>query len=327
MLILELDELLPEIREHDVNTIGIQLPAGLRQRAREITEFFEGHGYEVIFAGDPSYGACDVADDVLASAGADLLVHFGHSKMIPSSVIPVIYWGVRDDIDIRPTISKNIEKIVAMGGSAGLATTVQHVHKLGDVAEILRERGVEVVVGEPIERVSYPGQVLGCSFETIEKMDVDYFIYIGTGVFHPIGISLATDREVLYCDPYTERCESVTPARNMILKKRYAMIEKARTKRDFAILVSTKKGQYRYREALEIKKLLNKKEKNCVLIFAEEINKYIIQDFDFEAFVVAACPRIAIDDASQFDKPVITIAEARLMFDDEDYRFDEIHKI
>nr|HOP08745.1 diphthamide biosynthesis enzyme Dph2 [Candidatus Methanofastidiosa archaeon] len=241
MLTLELDGLLDEVGKHDAGTLGVQLPSGLRQRAREIAGFFKSHGYEVIFSGDPSYGACDVSDDVLASAGADLLLHFGHSRMVGPSRIPVIYWHVRDDIDIAAVISGNIEKIRSMGKRVGLATTIQHVHKLGGVKSLLEDAGLSVMLGEPIDRVSFPGQVLGCSFETMDALDVDFFIYIGTGTFHPIGMSLSTDREVLRCDPYTGTCENVTAERDKILKKRYAMINKARDKKDFAVLISTKK--------------------------------------------------------------------------------------
>lgn len=263
----------------------------------------------------------------MAIAGADLLIHFGHSKMLDTFEIPVIYWDVKDDVSIIEALRSNMDKIRALGSKVGLATTVQHVHKLEGAAQLLRTEGMEVLIGRPGTRVSYPGQVLGCSFEVIEDLDVDFYIYIGTGYFHPIGISLSTDREVLYCDPYLGTCVSIDEERTKILKKRYAMMSKARDKRDFAILISTKRGQNRYEQALGIKKLLKKNGKNCQLIFAEEINRYLVQDFDFEAYVVAACPRIAIDDAPLFDKPVLTVAEAGIMFNNNDYVFDEIRKI
>jgi len=324
MLTLDLDGLLIEVSKHNASVLGVQLPSGLRQRSREVLHFFNRHDYDVIFSGDQSYGACDIADEPLADAGADIMVHFGHSKMLPSTRIPVIYWHVKDDIDIVPAISGNLERIRKAGKRVGLATTIQHVHGLEEVSSFLVSKGFDVSIGKPVDRVSYPGQVLGCSFEAIGSIDVDFYIYVGTGKFHPIGMSLATDKEVLHCDPYMGTCESIIPERDMILKKRYAMMEKARHKTDFGMLLSTKKGQYRHDEALEIKSLLNEHGKNCVLILAEEINKYIIQDFDMEAFVVAACPRIAIDDAIQFDKPVLTITEARMLFEEMDYRFDEI---
>ncbi|MBN1785739.1 MAG: diphthamide biosynthesis enzyme Dph2 [Candidatus Methanofastidiosa archaeon] len=327
MLVLDLDGLLEQVKAFSPRTIGIQLPAGLRQHAREISGFFDSRGYEVVFSGDPSYGACDVADELMGSLGVDLLVHFGHSRMLPSSRVPMIYWDVRDDVPILPTISGNIDLIESMGKKVGIATTIQHVHKLGEVVEFLKGRGMTALLGNKVSRVSNPGQVLGCSFETIKGLDVDFFVYIGTGYFHPIGIALCTDRPVLYCDPYTGACENVEKEKNLILRKRYAAIEKARSCTDFAVIVSSKRGQNRFSEALGIKKLLKNNGKNCQLIFAEEINNSIIQDFDFEVFVIAACPRIAIDDASNFDKPVLTVTEVGMMFSGEEYSFDEIHKI
>jgi 2-(3-amino-3-carboxypropyl)histidine synthase len=306
---------------------GLQLPAGLRRRASTITGALEELGYNVIISGDPSYGACDIADEDMRQAGAELLLHFGHSPMIEATAIPVEYIEVRDDIALAPCIEGNIDMIATYGCTIGIVTTVQHVHKLADVGAVLAAHGINAVIGPPGSRVSYPGQVLGCSFEAAHAVTADAYLFIGTGYFHPVGISLATDRPVLACNPYTGTCEDISPIRDKIVRKRYGALASASSCERFGIVVSTKRGQYRHGEAMEIQNLLRNHGKKCQLIYSREINMSLVSDFDFQAYIVVACPRIAIDDAATFDKPVLTATEARLLFSDGPYAFDEIHEL
>ncbi|MHC1598278.1 MAG: diphthamide biosynthesis enzyme Dph2 [Candidatus Methanofastidiosia archaeon] len=327
MLQLGLEELYKQVCHYNPRVIGIQLPAGLRRKAQKIANFFEGKGYDVIFSGDPSYGACDIADEEMHNVGADLLVHFGHSPMLKDSALPVIYWCVRDDVDLLPVVREHLEMFKESGKVVGLLTTVQHIHKLDDVKGYLESKGMHVNIGSPMLRVSYPGQVLGCSFETAHVANADFYIFLGTGFFHSMGVSLATRKKVFCCDPYSMQCEDIEAIKRKIILSRYAAIENAKEKHSFGVIVSTKRGQYRLNEALAIKKLLKENGKKCQLIFVREITSALICDFDFDAYVVAACPRIAIDEKDTFDKPVLTVAEAELMFNNGEYLFDEIHKL
>jgi 2-(3-amino-3-carboxypropyl)histidine synthase len=48
---------------------------------------------------------------------------------------------------------------------------------------------------------------------------------------------------------------------------------------------------------------------------------------DLDAFLVTACPRIAIDDANMYKKPLLTPEELLIVLDTkrwEDYKLDEI---
>jgi 2-(3-amino-3-carboxypropyl)histidine synthase len=51
---------------------------------------------------------------------------------------------------------------------------------------------------------------------------------------------------------------------------------------------------------------------------------------DLDAFVVTACPRVAIDDANMYKKPLLTPKELEIVLDIrkwEDYEIDEIGHI
>ncbi len=327
MLKIDIQDVVSRAAAHGARTVGIQLPAGLRRRSTEIISALEARGCTVIVSGDPSYGACDIADEDMAQAGAELLLHFGHSPMLGETKIPVEYIEVRDDISLTSCVEDNISLIASFGTTIGLVTTVQHVHNLTDAADVLTAHGLTPRIGKPGTRVSYPGQVLGCSFEAAHAIDADAYLFIGTGYFHPVGISLVTSSPVLACNPYTGACEDISPIRDKIVRKRYGVLMAAEECERFGILVSTKRGQYRHREAEGIQTLIRNNNKKCQLIYSREINMSLVSDFDFQAYIVVACPRIAIDDAATFDKPVLTASEARLLFHDGPYAFDEIHEL
>ena len=68
-------------------------------------------------------------------------------------------------------------------------------------------------------------------------------LFVGTGLFHPIGIALATKTRVIALDPLTGIAQEVSA--DTLLRRRFAVIEKAREAKDFGIILSTKSGQHR----------------------------------------------------------------------------------
>ncbi|MHA2030155.1 MAG: diphthamide synthesis protein [Candidatus Kariarchaeaceae archaeon] len=73
---------------------------------------------------------------------------------------------------------------------------------------------------------------------------------------------------------------------------------------------SSKLGQYSHRMISRIEELLNKDEKIPIIVVAENINPQNMANFHWiDAWVVTACPRIAIDDKIRYSTPVITFRE------------------
>lgn len=67
---------------------------------------------------------------------------------------------------------------------------------------------------------------------------------------------------------------------------------------------------------------------SAYLIILDEITPQNLMPFmDLDAFVVTACPRIAIDDSKMYEKPLLTPQELEIVLglrDWEDYEMDEI---
>ena len=77
---LELDRITQEIKKEKAKLVCIQLPDGLKPRAKEIADHIKQHteARVIIWAGS-NFGACDLALET-SRLGADLLIHFGHAE-------------------------------------------------------------------------------------------------------------------------------------------------------------------------------------------------------------------------------------------------------
>ena len=70
----------------------------------------------------------------------------------------------------------------------GLATTVQFLGSVDEIKQHLESSGKNIFVDKV--RQKYGGQLLGCDIGSAGKIkdSVDAFLYIGTGIFHPLAL-------------------------------------------------------------------------------------------------------------------------------------------
>jgi 2-(3-amino-3-carboxypropyl)histidine synthase len=315
------------LKQHKVRRAAVQLPAGLGPHLSEIMATFEGAGAAVIILGDSCYGACDVADVKAKRLGCDVLVQYGHSDMGLQTVLPTLYVEARMIADPLGAVEKTLPKLNFK--RVGLATTVQHIGSLPKIAKILRSNGFKPLVGKPGSRVRYSGQILGCDLRCTKSIsgDVDGFLYIGTGKFHPVGIILATGKRVITLNPVAGNCENLTFDLGDFIRGRRAMISRAAASEKFGILVSSKPGQARLKLAAHLAEELRRAGLTAHVLVLDEISPEKLDDFKLDAFVCVACPRISIDDAERFSKPILTPFEARVMIGKEKfdpYKLDEV---
>ena len=154
------------------------------------------------------------------------------------------------------------------------------------------------------------------------------YLFVGSGNFHPLGIYLFTKSPVLALDPYNSEIRDISAFADRILRIRFARITKAKEAKKWGILVSSKEGQYRMKLAKEIKKILEDNNMEAYIIMADNINPEILLPYmELDAFVVSACPRIAIDDSQMYKKPLLTPQELEIVLNKrqwEKYQLDEI---
>jgi 2-(3-amino-3-carboxypropyl)histidine synthase len=300
-----------EILKLGAKRVLIQLPEGLKPEAPRLAKIVEKFGALPIVSADPCYGACDLATVEAESLGVDLIVHYGHSKLLKYERVPTIYVEARATMNVNAAVEKALP-MLENWQKIGLTTTVQHVQTLDDVREILLRAGKTVVIGDA-GRLNYPGQVIGCDYSNAKSIanDVEAFLFIGGGKFHALGVALSTSKPTIVADPYEKRAYSVDKEAEKIIKQRWASIEEAKKAKAFAVLVGLKPGQKKLEEALDVKKKLEESGKTACLFVAKEVTPEVLMEFPtVEAYVNTACPRVSLDDASKFQKPVLTINEA-----------------
>ena len=90
------------IRQTGSKKVALQFPEGLMMFACPLADIVEKFGQvETIIMGDVTYGACCVDDFTARALGADLMVHYGHSCLVPidTTSIKMLYVFVDIKID------------------------------------------------------------------------------------------------------------------------------------------------------------------------------------------------------------------------------------
>ncbi|MEM2971618.1 MAG: diphthamide biosynthesis enzyme Dph2 [Candidatus Bathyarchaeia archaeon] len=300
-----------EILKLGAKRVLIQLPEGLKPHAPYLAKTIEKFGALPIISADPCYGACDLASVEAETIGADLIIHYGHSKLLKYERIPTVYIEARATINVNGVVEKALPTLEKWR-KIGLTTTVQHVQTLDVAREILLHAGKTVMIGDA-GRLNYPGQVIGCDYSNVKSIakEVEAFLFIGGGRFHALGVALSTAKPTIVADPYEGMVYSVNEEANKILKQRWAIIQEAEKAKKFAVLVGLKLGQRKLEEALMVKRKLEEKGGKVCLLAVKEITPEVLMEFPtVEAFVNTACPRISLDEPSKFKKPVLTVNEA-----------------
>ena len=132
-----------EILKLKAKLVLIQLPEGLKPEAPRLAKIVEKFGSLPIVSADPCYGACDLAMADAESLGVDLIVHYGHSKLLKYERVPTIYVEARATMNVNDAVDKALP-MLENWQKLGLTTTVQHVQTLDEVREILLRAGKQL---------------------------------------------------------------------------------------------------------------------------------------------------------------------------------------
>jgi len=311
---LEEERLREEVSRRQAKRVLIQLPEGLKAVGPRLAAIVEKAGAVAILSADPCYGACDLATLDAESLGADLVVHYGHSEMVKQEQVPTIYLEARAKVSVKEAVEKAIPYLEPWT-SVGLITTVQHIHALEEAREALLKAGKAVVMGDA-GHMKYGGQVTGCDYSNAKAVsnDIEALLFVGGGKFHAIGAALATGKPTIIADPYEKRAYAIDNMVQRILKQRWASICEAKKAETLGVLIGLKIGQKRVEEAIGLKEEWERGGRKATLLALKEISPEALMQFPgIDAFVNTGCPRVSLDDATRFLKPVVTLNEALVL--------------
>ncbi len=302
------NQLIGKIQAQNPKRVLLQLPEGLKKEGLRLSKLIEEKtGTEVIISGEPLWGACDVAVAEAKTLGCDLIVIYGHSKFTKTE-FPVFYIEVKYEKDISQLLEKSLKEINTK--SLLIVASVQHIHQIEKSQEFFESKKIKVTVPKTKGHSAYDGQVLGCEYNSIKTLtnDVEAILIIGNK-FHALGLAMAVNKPVILLDPVNEKIEDLEKEKKKIIKQRFAAIEKAKKAKKIGIIIGTKLGQ-KFGSFESIKTKIKSLGKECTVISMGEVtNDKLINLYDIDAFVELACPRIAIDAAKMFEKPLLTARE------------------
>jgi 2-(3-amino-3-carboxypropyl)histidine synthase len=322
-------ELFRALREARHRKIVLQVPAGLVRNAHDLAAQLSAEaGCPVVVAARPCFGACDFPSPDEAP-GADAMVVLGHAPIPNVARRRVTYF-----VEMRES-KGDVEKLADLVHEArlparlGLVASVQHLDLVPGLTEALARRGHSVQVGRGDRRLAYPGQALGCNYTTAEAVadEVDAFLFLGTGWFHPLGLALAVSSPVWALDPLREVLEAPID-RAALVRRRQLKVASCFQARRFGILVSSFAGQDRNPMALALQRRARERGRDAEIFVFDRLDARDLVGRDVDAFVNTACPRIALDDSDLYDRPMLTPPEFLMALGElplEPYRFDTYH--
>ena len=308
------EKILAEIIAKGAKRVLLQLPEGLKSEAPNIAKIIDKAGVLPIISGDPCYGACDLPGTEVDQFNIDLLIHFGHSKMIKNEKVSTIYINVQSTAKITMTIENSLQ-LLKNYSQIGLVTTVQHLQTLQSVQDLLIKAGKTVFIGNSDQMLSR-GQVTGCNYSNVKSIadKVDVFLFIGGGNFHALGVALTTTKPTIHANPFDQKVNLLNLKVNKLLHKHWDLIQTAKKAKNFGILVSLKPGQENFKNAIKIKKIIEKIGNSAVVIIVREILPEVLMEFPtIDAYVNTACPRISFEAPLKFLRPVLSINEFKVL--------------
>ncbi|KAM6239598.1 2-(3-amino-3-carboxypropyl)histidine synthase subunit 1 isoform 3-T3 [Spheniscus humboldti] len=309
------------IRQAQARKVALQMPEGLLMFACTIADIVERFtDAEAVVMGDVTYGACCVDDYTARALGADFLVHYGHSCLIPIDAtqgLKMLYVFV----DIKIDTSHFLETIrfnFAAGTSLALVSTIQFVSTVQAASQELRS---QYKVCVPQCKPLSPGEILGCTSPRLAQ-NTDAIVYLGDGRFHLESIMIANPGIPAYrYDPYSKVFSQEHYGHERMRRARQDAIRTAASARRWGLILGTlgRQGSPGILQHLESR--LRALGRPFVRVLLSEIFPSKLRLLpDVDAWVQVACPRLSIDWGEAFSKPLLTPYEAAVALQDVEWQ-------
>ncbi|GFH07010.1 2-(3-amino-3-carboxypropyl)histidine synthase subunit 1, partial [Haematococcus lacustris] len=228
------------LRQARAHAAALQFPEGLLMYAAtiaDILERFAGVDHCLIM-GDVTYGACCVDDLSAVAMGADFLVHYGHSCLVPVDVtsLPCLYVFVDIAIDVDHLVGC-VGLTFTPGTQLVLAGTIQFSTAL----QLARSALLPAFPALAIPKVAplSPGEVLGCTAPVVTSA-ADAIVFVADGRFHLEAIMIANPALPAYrYDPYARQLTREHYDQAGMRAARRKAVERAGTARHWGLVLGT----------------------------------------------------------------------------------------
>jgi len=325
---LEVPKTIWRIRRDGFKRVALQLPEGLTMFATTLSDIIETFTEaETVIMADVTYGACCVDDFSAKALGCDLMVHYGHSCLVPvdqTTNIKMLYIFVDIKIDSLHFV-ESLKVSLEKEEQVSLVSTIQFVATLQAVARDLNSEGwkVEVPQAKPLS----PGEILGCTSPDMRSSQA--LVYLGDGRFHLESAMIANPLVKAYrYDPYSKVLSREYYDHDLMKKNRQQAIETAKQADTWGLILGTLGRQGNPNVLEHIKKKAESLNKKVITVLLSEIfpQKLALMP-QVGAWVQIACPRLSIDWGLAFHAPILSPYEAavamkEVVWQEEHYPMD-----
>lgn len=318
-----------QARRMEAKRVALQMPEGLLAHAPIIADILKAwckSVEEVYILGDVTYGACCIDDFTAEALGCDLLVHYGHSCLIPITVtsqkMKILYVFVEIQFDTEHLVqllrhnftrdSSDTSKIALMG-------TIQFVGGIHQVRKVLMDQDAAFSsrLYIPQARPLSPGEVLGCTSPRL-PLGTECLIFVADGRFHLEAAMIANPNVPAYrYDPYSKKMTLERYDHTAMHGLRREAIEKAKSARRFGLLLSTLGRQGSPVILADIEAKLQARGMETFKLLMSEIRPENLAPYQehIDVWVQVACPRLSIDWGSGLlgGKPLLSPYELNIL--------------
>ena len=306
---------------------------------------------QISVLGDVTYGACCIDDLGAQALGADLLVHYGHSCLVPlqHTVVPCLYVFVEIQMDVPHMVDSLDATIVQDTPDRNVVVyllgTIQFRHCFGQAVELLQAKGYETVFIPQVKPLS-PGEVLGCTSPKLDHHQPDQktvCCFVADGRFHLESTLISNPHIGIYYryDPYGKSLTIESYGHEEMKSIRYAAIQQAKAAISYAstekpatfgIILGTLGRQGNPAIIQRIKSALKQKQQSngqptcrSFVMLLSEITpaKLALLDSKVDVWVQVACPRLSVDWGhflSQNKKPVLSPYELFVALEETEWK-------
>ncbi len=201
---------------------------------------------------------------------------------------------------IPPALMNELLKNMKDDKKIGITYVIQHEKNAIELKKFLEKNKKHAVIC---------GKILGCDISNAKmyENDVEKFIYIGSGKFHPYNLKTQIGKDVLILDPISQTINKISDDEIKFMeRKRYARIAKASLANVFGILVSLRTYQNNIEKVFQLKEKIESAGKKAFIFVGNDINDSNLLGFEVDAYINTACPRINED---EFSKVIINADE------------------
>ncbi|KAJ1465323.1 putative diphthamide synthesis protein-domain-containing protein [Baffinella frigidus] len=263
-----------------------------------------------------TYGACCIEDSMGKYTGFEILIHYGHSCLIPISecFISLIYVFLEIKFDYSFLVESLKSYFFCYKNSISIFSTVQFISSLKNIKKDLLSF-FEILIFKKNKPLS-PGEILGCT--SFKQKNFHNTLYIGDGRFHLESIVISNfNGRFLQFNPYSKALSLVGYKYFQIFNEREKNINySVKNIKNFGFIIGSLGRQGGDKICKRLSELGKRTKLNFITATLGEINSDKIETIgrqSIDAWVQIACPRLSIDWGFSFRKPILTPFELSIV--------------